>query len=223
MAKHQYKHCSKCEERIRQDPLPELVLMFADPYGWGGEAEGGQKLGIRCTECQLSTEEGAIEAVQAVAHAPAELFTQDVLLHLLVELGHAGRLVVHPGWPMIWNEVIKAVYWWRSRVQLADVSNTVSIIAGREWAITFLQRLAQHALSATQRQIHYYNETHGGGGGGSSSRNGEERIVAGLAGRTCQITTPQEVQDYFDFLDVRVNSSRFRFNQNLPIKVGFGS
>ncbi|KAI2615055.1 hypothetical protein GGR54DRAFT_650827 [Hypoxylon sp. NC1633] len=192
--------CHKCQQHIGQDPMPELVQLFVDPLGWAMQPE--RSVGTVCTECQLATDDGAIDAILAMQHAPSHKFTPEILDNLLVDLGLAGKMVPDFGPTGVFIYLIAAVYQWRYRVKLLDICNAIAVMAGPDAEVRFLRLLAQHALMVNVRQLLDCGIVD----------DGAPEDTAFMADWSAAIVHPSEVSLFFVKLDERLNQGRFLNN-----------
>ncbi|KAI1401616.1 hypothetical protein F4819DRAFT_508259 [Hypoxylon fuscum] len=207
VSSYQRKKCRSCRQPLDQSHLPELVQYYLDHFnGWAVEPQGSAQY-VLCTECQLKSERGIDEAILALTRAPADMFINEALNDLLLELGRTNKLQRGPEacWSPFWMDIIGVINKWRHMVSMTEIFRTVEHFTGRRHTVSVMHRLAEQALDLCEQELRCVEATH-------RITLNEPTSTSQLAASINRIQSVRELKAFLTVLDKRINMVGFAQN-----------
>ncbi|KAI0113853.1 hypothetical protein F4776DRAFT_333503 [Hypoxylon sp. NC0597] len=199
--------CPSCGLRRGFWHIPILIAERLNSYSPISDSE--EPIDVLCLSCQIDTEDGIVEALSAIEHAPAEIFreypewsgVQNVLGDLLYYLARkfephrASSPVSIPF--SVEESLLRTVYRWKEDVLLDTILLTFSSRmhrGGKEWRKSFVRRLAQIHLDKYFKDLKKVF-------GGDAVLDGFESSTKILKLRLKTIETTAELEAFFRAVD----------------------
>ncbi|KAI0839625.1 hypothetical protein F5Y06DRAFT_26344 [Hypoxylon sp. FL0890] len=153
--------CPRCHLSRKAWCFPEFVNQFFHSPD-GVTAESREAVYAICVFCE-GAEKGLIDTIVAVECAPAVAFERLQLSHqqVLLDLLHHVRFICVVEWDSVpipvRAQLIRVIYLWRNEVsslkEILDFMPGDMHYMSKSWKIGFLQRVAEHALSAYAEEV----------------------------------------------------------------------
>ncbi|KAI1778903.1 hypothetical protein F4818DRAFT_455151 [Hypoxylon cercidicola] len=190
--------CYVCDESLEGEIFPELVLCYFDRRGF--EDDSKRQYYMCCMDCQLLSDEGALELLCAVEAMPEDMFYDDIIEDLIISLRLAKRLTPEFTRNSIVSWLVRAMFRWLSKLDLHHIFGTLIKVTDFDLSVSIMRRLAQLSFDVAMQQMEKLDPDHT-----------YQHDLPDLALSTMTLESSSELVQFLDTLEDRVMLARSKY------------